>query len=155
MSASPTPSLEDIVIAVYSAIDDALANAGITSHNGKLINRPGNPPKVDDREILCLALLQELLGFESDNLFQLWLAANPTMRSLFPKRLSRQNFADRRALLTPLLERLCRAICELLERANPPFSSSTATPWTSAAPFAPDTKNPASAASRKRDAVTP
>ena len=35
MPALPTPSLEDIVIAVYSAIDDALANAGITSRNGK------------------------------------------------------------------------------------------------------------------------
>jgi hypothetical protein len=155
MSASPTPSLEDVAIAVYAAIDDALSNAGITSMNGKLINRPGNPPKVDDREILCLALLQELLGFESDNYFQLWLATNPTMRSLFPKRLSRQNFADRRAILTPLLESLCKAICELLEQGNPPFSSSTATPWTSAARFVPDTRDPASAASHRRDDVTP
>ena len=154
MSASPTPSLEDVVIAVYSAVDDALANAGIISHNGKLINRPGNAPKVDDREILCLALLQELLGFESDNHFQLWLASNPIMRSLFPKRLSRQNFADRRALLTPILERLCGAICQLMGEGNPPFSSSTATPWMSAARFV-QRKERAWEDSPRRAAATP
>jgi hypothetical protein len=153
MSASPTPSLEDVVIAVYSAIDDALANAGITSHGGKLINRPGNAPKVDDREILCLALLQELMGFESDNHFHLWLAANRTMQSLFPERLSRQNFADRRALLTPILERLCGAICQLMGEGNPPFSSLTATPWTSAARFVPRRES-ASADSPRRAAAT-
>ena len=137
MSDSHPLSLEDVVIAVYAAIDDALANAGIFSHKGKLIKRPGSAPKVDDREILCLALLQELLGFESDNHFQLWLSSNPTMRSLFPKRLSRQNFADRRALLTPILERLSKALCDLMGEGNPPFSSSTATPWMSAARFVP------------------
>jgi hypothetical protein len=124
-------SLEDVVVATYAALDDVLRQAGILCHNGKLLQRPGGPPKVDDREILCLALVQELFGFSSDNEFQLWLRCDSTMRSLFPRRLSRQNFADRRALLTPLLERLCGAFRDILEGEKPPFSSSTPIPWTS------------------------
>lgn len=122
MSSPVAMSLEDVVIATYCALDDALGHAGKNAKNGKLIKRSGPPPEVDDREILCLAILQEVLGFESDNRYQLWLRANPTMRELFPRQLSRQNFADRRAILTPLMERLCGAFCELGEQGFPPFS---------------------------------
>jgi len=136
MSEPATPSLEDIVIAVYAAIDDALSSAGIKATNGKLLKRPGPAPQVDDREILCLALIEEMLGFQSDNSFHLWLGRNPTMCALFPRRLARQNFADRRVLLTGLLETLCKALCLMVE-GPPPFSLSTATPWKSAARFEP------------------
>jgi hypothetical protein len=121
-------SLEDTVIATYAALDDALASAGIPCADGKLLPRPGPAPDVDDREILCLAVLQELLGFESDNEYQLWLRQQPIMRSLFPRMLPRQNFADRRALLTPLMDCLCGAFCELAGEGQPPFSLSTAIP---------------------------
>lgn len=125
MPGTPAPlDLEDIVIAVYSALDDALAAAGVESRGGKLVPRPGPEPDVDDREILCQAMLQELLGFESDNAFHLWFKANSTMRSLFPRGLSRQNWADRRALLTPILQRLCSAFVAL-DEGSPPFSSWT------------------------------
>jgi hypothetical protein len=124
-------SLEDVVVVTYAAVDDALRQVGVSARQGKLIPRRGPAPAVDDREILCLALFQELLGFPSDNQFQLWLAANPTLRALFPRRLSRQNFADRRALLRPLLERLSGFFCTALEGGPPPFSSSTPIPWTS------------------------
>jgi hypothetical protein len=124
-------TLEDVVVATYAALDDALQQGGIPCTQGKLIPRPGGPPEVDDREILCLALLEELFGFSSDNEFQLWLRHEPTMRSLFPRRLSRQNFADRRALLAPLLERLCGVFCDMMDGEKPPFSSSTLIPWTS------------------------
>ena len=60
-------TLEDLVVAVYCALDDALSDAGLRAIKGKLIRRRGPEPAVDDREILCLAVLQELLGFESDN----------------------------------------------------------------------------------------
>jgi len=120
-------SLEDLVVATYCALDDALSKAGISARKGRLIPRPGPPPEVDDREILCLAILQELLGYESDNHYQNWLAANPIMRELFPRRLSRPNFADRRALLTPLMQRLCAAFCDIAGEAPPPFSPSTPT----------------------------
>jgi len=124
--------LEDLVISVYTALDDALAEAGILAKEGKLIGRPGPKPEVDDREVLCLAMLQELLGFESDHEFYLWFESNTTMCALFPRRLSRQNWADRRAILAPLMERLCGAFCALDGEGEPPFSSSTPIRWMSA-----------------------
>jgi len=105
--------LEELVITVYAALDDALAEAGITARAGKLVPRPGPAPDVDDREILCLAVLQELLGFESDHGFYQWFESNTVLRRLFPRRLSRPNWADRRALLMPLLQRLSQAFCAL------------------------------------------
>jgi hypothetical protein len=128
MSVSPVLSLEDTVTAVYCALDDALADANFKCRDGKLIWRPGPPPEMDDREALCLVVLQELLGFESDHKYCLWLANHPTMRQLFPRQLSRQKFAERRAVLTPLMEKLCGAFCKLVGEGSPPFSSLTAIP---------------------------
>jgi hypothetical protein len=116
-------NLEDIVIAVYAALDDALRHAGIPCDKGKLIPRPGPAPEVADREVLCLAILQELFGFESDHFFYQWLGTNPTMRQLFPRQLSRPNWADRRAILTPLMTRLSQAFLEFEQESSPPFSS--------------------------------
>ena len=124
---TPVMSLEDVVTAVYCALDDALSNAGIPAKDGKLIERRGPPPVVDDREVLCLAILQELLGFESDHEFDLWLHHNATMGELFPRLLSRQNFAERRVLLTPLMQRLNGALCALVGEGQSPFLSSTVT----------------------------
>lgn len=126
-------SLEDVIVATYCALDDALQQAGIVARNGKLIHRRGAAPAVDDREILCLAVLQETLGFESDNAFHLWLDNNSVIASLFPRRVSRQNFADRRAILTPLMQKLSGAFCELAGEGDPLFSSSIHTPSKSAA----------------------
>jgi hypothetical protein len=137
--------LEDLVIAIYAALDDALAVAGIPCHEGKLIPRAGPAPEVDDREILCLALLQELRGFESDNEFHEWFKNNATLKKLFPRQLARQNFADRRALLTPLLASLCEALCVLDDETAPPFRPSTLTPSTSAALFGRGKKNASAA----------
>ena len=122
MPASPAFNVEDLVIAVYAALDDALAEAHIECHQGKLIPRPGPAPDMDDREILCLAVVQELLRFRSDNRFFLWIANNPILLKLFPRLLSRQKFAERRALLTPLLQRLCQAFCALGGEGAPAFS---------------------------------
>jgi hypothetical protein len=136
---TPEPlSLEDVVVAVYAALDDALTHAGIECRKGKLTARRGPAPEVDDREILCLSLIQELLGFESDHAFHLWLRSNDTMKQLFPRQLVRPKFAERRALLTPLLERLCDVFCDMTEGESPPFSSSTVIPWTSVVRCAPE-----------------
>jgi hypothetical protein len=140
-------TLEDLALAVYCAIDDALKEAGVLEQQGKLIPRRGPPPDVSDTEVLALCLIQELMGFESDNSFALWLEANATMTALFPRRLSRQNFADRRLLLLPLIQTLCRAFAASAE--PPPFSSWTATPWMSAAPSATTTSPGSRAMGRK------
>jgi hypothetical protein len=63
------------------------------------------------------------------------------MGQLFPRSLSRQKFAERRALLTPLLQRLCHAFCSLAGEGAPPFSSSTPIPSTSASSCAPARKS--------------
>jgi hypothetical protein len=136
-----TLDLEDLVITVYAALDDALAEAGLVARDGKLLPRPGPAPEVDDREILCLAVLQELLGFESDHEFYQWFESNVVMRKLFPRRLTRPNWADRRALLTPLLRDLSQAFCALDGEASPPFSSSTRIRSTSAARSEPAGRN--------------
>ena len=120
-----TLDLEDWVITVYAALDDALAEAGVVTRDGKLVPRPGPAPDVDDREVLCLAVLQELLGFESDHAFYRWFESNAVLQKLFPRRLTRPNWADRRALLTPLLQGLSQAFCALDGEEAPPFSSST------------------------------
>lgn len=127
------PDLEDIITAVYCALDDALAEAGLKCHDGKLIPRRGPAPEMDDREVLCLAVLQELLGYESDNAFFQWVELNRTVRSMFPRLLTRQKFADRRVLLTPITQRLCQAFCALDGEGQPPFSLSTPIPYMSAA----------------------
>jgi hypothetical protein len=132
MPASPSLNLDDLVTAVYCALDDALIEAGIECHEGKLIPRRGPPPAMDDREVLCLAVLQELLDFESDNAFFLWLENNAVLRGLFPRLLSRQKFADRRVLLTPLIQKLSGAFCALGGEEHPPFVSSTPIRSTSA-----------------------
>ena len=136
-----TLSLEEVVIAVYSALDDALREAKIPYQNGKLIPRSGPAPEVDDREILCLSVLQELFGFESDHFFYRWLETNPTMIQLFPRRLSRPNWADRRAILTPLMERLSKTFVEMDGEGQPPFSSLIPIPSMSAVPFELETRN--------------
>ena len=141
-----TLDLEDLVITVYAALDDALAEAGVVTRDGKLVPRPGPAPDVDDREVLCLAVLQELLGFESDHAFYQWFESNAVLRKLFPRRLTRPNWADRRALLTPLLQGLSQAFCALDGVESPPFSSSTRILSMSAVPSGPAGKN-ASAAS--------
>ena len=63
------------------------------------------------------------------------------MRQLFPCRLSRPNWADRRALLTPLIERLSKTFVDMDGEGQPPFSSLTLIPWMSAAPFEPSKKS--------------
>jgi hypothetical protein len=86
-----TFDLEEWGITVYTALDDALKEAGVVTRDGKLLPRPGPAPDVDDREILCLAVLQELLGFESDHEFYQWFESNAVLRQLFPRRLTRSN----------------------------------------------------------------
>ena len=75
--------------------------------------RRGPKPEVEDREVLCLAKLQNLPGFESDHEFylalrrvNLWFESDGTMGLLFPRRPWRQNRADRLARIA-YLPQLC------------------------------------------------
>jgi len=44
-----TLDLEELVITVYSALDDALAEAGLVARDGKLVPRPGPAPEAGTR----------------------------------------------------------------------------------------------------------
>jgi len=56
--------LDDLVIALYVTIDELLA-----ARRG-----PGRPPRLSDAELLCLAVAQVLLGYDSE---RRWLRAIP------------------------------------------------------------------------------
>ena len=105
-------------------LSDALKQAGVSEKDGKLIPRRGPRLAFTDSEALCVAVLQDLLHFESDNAYYLWLERNAVMRKHFPNLPTRQKFAERRAVLTPLLQRLCKAFCALGGEAAPPFAPS-------------------------------
>jgi hypothetical protein len=125
-NASGPLDLEELVITTYAALDDALKHAGLVEEGGKLIPRRGPPPEVSDREVLCLALLQEWLGYESDLSFYQWMESNGIMLSLFPRMLRRQKWVERRTLLTPLIQKLSTAFMEMTppeDESLPPFSS--------------------------------
>jgi hypothetical protein len=62
--------------------------------------------------------------------------------------LSRQKFAERRALLTPLLQKLCQAFCALHGEGTPPFRLSIPIRSTSANWCAANNKHNASPAWR-------
>lgn len=124
MALAPSLTVEDTIVALYCAIDDALNSVGVSENNGKLVDRPGPRPLLSDREVLCLSVLQEVLGFESDNSYFLWLKNSPLIRELFPMLMERQKFAERRVLLTGLAYTLSDAFRSLAGDGQPPFSSS-------------------------------
>jgi hypothetical protein len=140
MPLTPCFSVEDAIVILFCAIDDALNSAGIAERDGKLIERPGPRPALSDREVLCLSVLQEVLGYESDNSYFLWLENSPLIRKLFPMLIARQKFAERRTLLTGLAYKLTDAFRQLAGEGQPPFSSSTRILCMSAARCAPATQ---------------
>lgn len=133
-------TVEDTILVLYCAIDDALKDIGIAEVDGKLVARPGPRPSLSDREVLCLSVLQEILGFESDNAYFLWLQNSPLIQDFFPMLMARQKFAERRALLTGLAYKLSDAFRQLSGEGHPPFSSSTPIRSMSVARSAPKTK---------------
>ena len=141
MQFAPSLTVEDTIVALYCAIDDALNSVGVSENNGKLVHRSGPRPLLSDREVLCLSVLQEVLGFESDNSYFLWLQNSPLIRDFFPMLIARQKFAERRALLTGLAYKLSDAFRQLAGDGQPPFSSSTPILSMSAARSAPATSN--------------
>nr|WP_207944901.1 hypothetical protein [Actinomadura rubrisoli] len=61
-------NLDTLVIALYVKIDDDMAG---------IPRLPGRPPKLSHAELICLAVMQAMLGFTSE---AHWLLANPAAR---------------------------------------------------------------------------
>ena len=54
-----TPELDTLLIALYVEIDDHMIGSGL--------RRPGQPKKLSDAELVCLAVAQVLLGACSEH----------------------------------------------------------------------------------------
>lgn len=88
-------SLQNVIAELWDLIPQPQPDSNVmyssmqasSTIGGKFIPRCGAPPEVDDREVLCLCLLQEWLGFESDHSFYEWFENNLVMCDYFPRRI--------------------------------------------------------------------
>jgi hypothetical protein len=90
--------LDDLVIALYVTID-----ALVERRRG-----PGHPPKLSDAELLCLAVAQVLLGYDSE---RRWLrAVGGRLGHLFPSVCGQAAYNRRLRRAAPLVSQLLGAL---------------------------------------------
>ena len=91
--------LDTLVIALYVKIDDDLAG---------LARLPGRPPKLSHSELICLAVMQAMLGFHSDSR---WLRhARRHYRHLFPYLPLQPGYNKRLRAALPQIKRIIRIL---------------------------------------------
>jgi hypothetical protein len=94
-----TTDLDTLVIALYVKIDDDLAG---------LARLPGRPPKLSHSELLCLAVMQALLGFHGETR---WLRyARAHLRHLFPYLPEQSGYNKRLRAALPQIKRVIRVL---------------------------------------------
>ena len=94
-----TTNLDTLVTALYVKIDDDWAD---------LARLPGRPPKLSHSELLCLAVMQAMLGFHSE---ARWLRhVRMHYRHLFPVIPQDSGYNKRLRKLTTTLSQLLRAL---------------------------------------------
>jgi hypothetical protein len=81
-------SIQDFVIAVYCFVDDTLKKI----LQGRCLRRGGRAPKLSDAEALCIALVGEFLGYDSDANVWLQFAKSEEWKRWFPGLGSRSSF---------------------------------------------------------------
>jgi hypothetical protein len=90
--------LDDLVIALYVTIDEL-----VEPRRG-----PGHPPKLSDAELICLAIAQVLLGYDSE---RRWLrAVTSRLGHLFPYVCGQAAYNRRLRRAAPLVAQLLRAL---------------------------------------------
>jgi hypothetical protein len=90
--------LDDLVIALYVTVDDLLEPR----------RGPGHPPKLSDAELICLAVAQVLLGYDSE---RRWLrAVRGRLGHLFPYVCGQAAYNRRLRRAAPLLVRILHAL---------------------------------------------
>jgi len=90
--------LDDLVIALYVTIDELLEPR----------RGPGRPPKLADSELVCLAVAQVLLGYDSE---RRWLrAVHRRLGHLFPYVCGQAAYNRRLRRAAPLVAQLRRAV---------------------------------------------
>jgi hypothetical protein len=89
--------LDDLVIALDVTIDELLAPR----------RRPGRPPRLADSELVCLAVAQVLLGYDSE---RRWLrAVGDRLGHLFPYVCGQAAYNRRLRRAAPLVAQVVRA----------------------------------------------
>lgn len=92
-----TADLDTLVVALYVALTDR-----IIPSRRKPAGAPGGPPVVTDAEVICLAVAQAQLKFESE---RKWLRNAPRLvEHLFPRLLSQSEYNRRVRGLSPLMD---------------------------------------------------
>jgi Transposase DDE domain len=90
--------LDDLVIALYVTIDELLAPR----------RGPGRPPRLADSELVCLAVAQVLLGYDSE---RRWLrAVGDRLGHLFPYVCGQAAYNRRLRRAAPLVAQVVRAL---------------------------------------------
>ena len=91
--------LDTLVIALYVKIDDDLAG---------LARLPGRPPKLSHAELICLAVMQAMLGYHSE---ARWLRhARKDLRDLFPFLPQQPGYNKRLRAALPQIKRIIRTL---------------------------------------------
>nr|WP_010315182.1 hypothetical protein [Saccharopolyspora spinosa] len=87
------------MIALYVKIDDDLAGSA---------RLPGRPPKLSHSELLCLAVMQAMLGFHNE---ARWLRYTRThLRHLFPYLPGQSGYNKRLRAALPRIKRIIRVL---------------------------------------------
>ncbi|GAA4084237.1 IS982 family transposase [Actinomadura miaoliensis] len=94
-----TNNLDTLVIALYVKIDDDAAG---------IARLPGRPPKLSHAELLCLAVMQAMLGFTSE---ARWLRhVRSHLRHLFPFVPQQPGYNKRLRAALPRIKRIIRTL---------------------------------------------
>lgn len=113
--------IDTVLVAVYTEIDTLLSTTLAPVHPV----RPGPHPRMDDSEVLTLAIVGQWRG-SSERALVRWAAAN--LRAYFPVILSQSAFNRRVRALGPLCVKLMLALADLLDANQSPYQVVDTTP---------------------------
>jgi len=91
--------LDTLVIALYVKIDDDTAD---------IARLPGRPPKLSHSELICLAVMQAMLGFTSETRWLRYVRAH--LRHLFPFVPQQPGYNKRLRAALPQIKRIIRTL---------------------------------------------
>jgi DDE family transposase len=92
-------SLDTLVIALYVKVDDDA---------GGIARLPGRPPKLSHSELLCLAMMQAMLGYHSEARWLRYVGAH--LRHLFPFVPAQPGYNKRLRAALPQIKRIIRML---------------------------------------------
>jgi hypothetical protein len=92
-------SLDTLVIALYVKVDDDA---------GRIARLPGRPPKLSHSELLCLAVMQAMLGYHSEARWLRYVGAH--LRHLFPFVPAQPGYNKRLRAALPQIKRTIRML---------------------------------------------